>query len=114
MDIRITETGETRNLKMIDAATGIDCTADFLTLHDAAGTWNGNDELVMSAYQFGWWKEVLQGLQYAEAVLIEAKKNAPDYWQAQDIADEIIDRTDVEMEASSIMEAVDAIEALSN
>ena len=75
MNVIITETGETRELSIVDIKTGIEWTVDLLGnagIHKDADT----DAVTMSQEDFDWWVEYINGHESTEQEIIDLAMTA--------------------------------------
>ena len=77
--VKIIETGETKELSLIDPKTGLDCSSDLLGNFDAFDGYDDeNDTKLMSQENFEWWSELLPEYEAASIAVEEHRKSLDD------------------------------------
>ena len=113
MKIRIKETGEIKDLEIIDPNSGCSWIRDLLGNHDA-GKWINETEyegLEMCKEEFVWWNDFCKAYESADFELHEALKEAPDFEEASELARKVRNEyaVDLEYEPHAMREATNAI-----
>jgi len=106
MEITIKETGEVKELHLIDPATGVDWVADFISGRNIEDGDNGEE--IMTADDYAWWQEIIAAHQAIEHRKHELRERGIDVNAALIEADI---QCDLEDEAGLVNALLDALAA---
>ncbi len=102
MNIIIKETGEAKEIKMIDV-NGVDGVCDFIGNNSFdALEYNDDDEVVMTSENYDWWFDLCTKYQGAENELNELKRNL-DCVKQNDMREWLQDRMNCDLEDQPVV-----------
>lgn len=79
MKVKIIETGEIKELLIIDAKSGLDYSSDLLGNHDAYdGFDDGNEIGLMTQETYNWWAELMPRYESADMAVEDYRKTLDD------------------------------------